>query len=449
MFQSLNPYTSEISASHPLTSQQEVDTILTDSQKAFNLWKQETIEFRSKQIKKIGELLTGKLEAAAQLITKEMGKPISQSRSEIQKCIDLCDFYAEKGTAYLSNKKIITDFESYVTYEPLEVILGIMPWNYPFWQVFRFAIPTLLSGNTVLLKHATNVPTCSLFMEVLFAEAINTQSVFQNLFLSNEETQTLIANKTIKGVSFTGSAKAGRLVASEAGKWLKPCILELGGSNALIVCNDADLDEAVQSCIKGRFQNNGQSCIAVKRLLIAETIKVDFTEKLLIELKKLKTGNPEEADTFFSVLSNEEFVLGLKENLQKSLDKGAKLIYGGNIKGAFFEPTVVVDVTAEMSIFKKETFGPVLAITAFKTIDEAVRLANDTDYGLGVSVFSSNRSLVNQLIPQFEDGAVFVNSFVKSIAQLPFGGAKTSGLGRELAEEGIKAFTNTKTVVIK
>jgi len=449
MFQSFNPYTKKVLKKYTLTSNQEVSIAITSSNQSFLKWRELSIQERCVQIQKVGKLLIQYKETAALLITQEMGKPIVQSRNEIVKCADLCDFYATNAGSYLENKTYKTDFESFVRYDPLGVILGIMPWNFPFWQVFRFAIPTLLAGNTVLLKHASNVPQCMLFIVKLFNQAIVIDNVVQHLFLENSTTQSLIGNSVIKGVSLTGSTQAGQAVASEAGKNLKPVILELGGSNALIVCEDANIDKAVAACVKGRFSNNGQSCIAVKRLLVHESLQRVFVEKLLVQLKNLQIGDPLREDTFFSVLANEKFARDLQQKLDQSVAQGATIACGGKSKGTFFEPTIVTNVSVEMAIFKEETFGPVLPVISFTNIKEAIKIANDTDFGLGVSLFTNNRELIDTVIPKFDDGAVVVNDFVKSYAGLPFGGTKISGLGRELSEEGIKAFTNTKTVVIK
>lgn len=449
MFQSFNPYTNKVLKKYTLTTNDEVNTIIASSHQSYLKWRAVTLNERCKQIQKLGELLLHYKERAALLITQEMGKPIAQSRNEIVKCADLCDFYATHAESYLKNKTYNTNFESFVTYEPLGVILGIMPWNFPFWQVFRFAIPTLLAGNTVLLKHAPNVPDCVLFMADLFAQAIGVENAFQYLFLDNSATQNLIGNPIIKGVSLTGSTQAGKAVASEAGKHLKPVILELGGSNAFIVFEDADINQAVAACIRGRFNNNGQSCIAVKRLLVHESLQQVFTEKLLTELNALKKGNPLDEDTFFSVLADQKFSQELQQKLEVCIAQGAELLCGGKSKDAFFEPTIVTNVSSSMAIFKEETFGPLLPVVSFTTVEEAIAIANDTDFGLGVSLFTNNRELVNAIISKFDDGAVVVNDFVKSYPNLPFGGTKISGLGRELSEEGIKAFTNTKTVVIK
>ncbi len=449
MFKSINPYTSITLKKYALTTKQEVDVILFKSKEVHLNWENQSISNRSQQIRNVGTLLYKNLEIAAQLVTQEIGKPITQSRAEIEKCIALCNFYAEKASVFLEKKQEKGEIESYVSYEPLGVILGIMPWNYPFWQVFRFAIPTLISGNSVLVKHASNVGGCALYIEAIFKEAINLPNVYQNIFLDNSATQNLISNNLIKGISLTGSTQAGRSVAREAGKYLKPVVLELGGSNALIVCKDAHLDKAVKACVVGRFQNNGQSCIAVKRVLVDKSIEKEFTKMLIVAVQELKIGNPLDSNTYISVLSRPEFIAPLAKKIETSIKEGASLIYGGNYKAAYFEPTIVTNVTSKMPLFKQETFGPILPITSFLSIAEAIELANATDYGLGVSIFTEDVKAIKEIIPKFKDGAVFINNIVKSIPQLPFGGTKTSGLGRELGEEGIKAFVNIKTVVIK
>lgn len=448
MFQSINPYTGKLIREYELTSEKMLSEILNLSDQAFLKWKKIEIQIRVKQIKKLAKLLLLNKEKAALLITQEMGKPISQSYKEIEKCAELCLFYAKNATTFLKAKKGNTDYESHIIYEPLGTILGIMPWNFPFWQVFRFVIPTLLSGNIVLVKHAPNVPQCAKLIEQLFSEVLSISNCYQNIFLTNFATEKLIENPLIKGVSFTGSTKAGRKVAAISGKSIKPTILELGGSNAMVVFEDADLTKAVENCVQGRFLNNGQSCIAIKRLIIHENIESIFTKKLIDKIMELQIGIPTNKDSYISSLAKAEFAEELAKKIHKSVKMGAKLIYGGSHKGAFFEPTIVTEVSENMPLFKEETFGPVLAITSFKATKKAIHLANNTNFGLGVSLFSENKEFLKTIIPAFEDGAVFINSLIKSDSALPFGGTKTSGIGRELAEEGIKAFVNTKTVVI-
>jgi len=324
-----------------------------------------------------------------------------------------------------------------------------MPWNFPFWQVIRFVIPTLLAGNTVVIKHALNVPESALLIQKLIQESLSVKDAYTNIFTTNKVTEATIANNIIKGVSLTGSTKAGKSIAQAAARVLKPVVLELGGSNALIVFEDADIEKTADACIKARFLNNGQSCIAGKRLLIANKIQSKFITCLLEKVKALKLGDPTNLETEISVLAKQEFVTDLAQQLHDSVEKGAKILTGGNHENCVFEPTIVSNVTTDMPLFYQETFGPILAVTTFETEEEAINLANNTEFGLGVSLFSLDIEKMKKLVPKFNDGAVFINSFVKSIPQLPFGGSKNSGIGRELADEGLKAFVNIKTVVIQ
>ena len=446
-FSSYNPYTQQKLKDYQFSSEKEINDNLSKAHNSYFEWRKLSVKDRAYQLKQVGLLLLEYKDEAAQLITDEMGKPISQSISEIEKCATLCDYYYKNSDSFLATHSG-PDSDSYIHYEPLGVILGIMPWNFPFWQVFRFVVPSLIAGNAVIIKHALNVPECALFIEDLFKKALLLPDVFQNMFLSNESTEQLISKPIIKGVSLTGSTRAGRAVGAAAGKAIKPVILELGGSNAMLVFNDADIDKAVKSCVQGRFANNGQSCIAVKRLLIDESIQGVFIKKLQSEISSFKVGNPNNVDTYISSLAKPEFAQILKSQIEDSVKLGAEVLVGGGYNGSCFEPTVVTRVSKDMPLFKQEAFGPVLSITTFKTDQEAIDLANATEFGLGVSLFSDNIEKMKSLIPFFDDGAVFINSFVKSRPSLPFGGTKTSGIGRELAEQGLKAFVNIKTVVI-
>ncbi len=448
MFYSTNPFTGKRILEFDYHSTQKVKDKLMSANEAYFEWSQGSVANRIKYIEKVKEVLLKNKEKAALLITTEMGKPISESYAEIDKCIDLCDYYADNAVEFLEERVLKTAPESVKIYEPLGVILGIMPWNFPFWQVFRFAIPTLIAGNTVVIKHALNVPECALLLEEIFNTAIQDIKPYVNLFITNKKTENLIANDIIKGVSLTGSTKAGKAVGALVGGELKPMILELGGSNALVVFKDADIEKTVDICIQSRFLNNGQSCIAGKRLLIAEEIQSEFMQLLIEKVQALKIGDPMDVDTKISVLAKREFVLNLEQQVSQSITMGGLLLLGGNSHDYYFEPTIISNVTPDMPLFSQETFGPVLAVTNFKTVDEAVALANNTDYGLGVSLFSKDICEMRSLIHKFQDGAVFVNSLVKSMPELPFGGSKASGLGRELSQEGIKAFVNVKTVVI-
>ncbi len=449
MFYSTNPYTGKRIKEYQYDSAELLQTKLISCNEAFTKWSLTAITERAEQIKNIGVVLSKYKMVSAQIITNEMGKPITEAIAEVEKCITLCNYYANEGVQMLADKTGNTPEVSYITHAPIGVVLGIMPWNFPFWQVFRFVIPTLLAGNTVVIKHALNVPESALLINKIVNEALTVKNAYVNIFTSNQVTETTIANSVIKGVSLTGSTKAGKSVAQAAAKVLKPVVLELGGSNALIVFEDADIEKTAEACVKARFLNNGQSCIAGKRLLVAKKIEKEFVSCLIEKVKTLNLGDPTNPKTEISVLAKQEFVTSLVQQLQDSLEKGAEILTGGNHENCVFEPTIVNNVTTDMPLFCQETFGPVLAVTTFETEQEAINLANNTEFGLGVSLFSKDIEKMKSLIPKFNDGAVFINSFVKSIPQLPFGGSKNSGIGRELAEEGLKAFVNIKTVVIQ
>ncbi|MFY8069308.1 MAG: NAD-dependent succinate-semialdehyde dehydrogenase [Flavobacterium sp.] len=413
------------------------------------LWSKKPLIDRLSFLPNLSSLLIEHKEEYASIITSEMHKPITQALAEVEKCALLCKYYYENAETFLATKSIKTDAsESYVVYEPLGVILGIMPWNFPFWQVFRFAVPTLIAGNTVVVKHASNVPKCGELIESIFNAAGFPKGCYQNLPIPSNKVSNIIANPTIKAVSLTGSEQAGVAVATEAGKHLKKCVLELGGNNAFIVLEDAVLEKAVAIAVNARMQNAGQSCIAAKRFLVHETILDAFIEKFKIAIQNLKTGNPLDRDTQIGSLARVDLAEELEQQVQKSIQMGAQLITGGKRYEAFFEPTILTDVTPIMPVFKEETFGPVAVITTFKTIDEAIELSNQSEFGLGVSLFTQDVDFIKTKISAFNEGAVFINEMVKSDPRLPFGGIKKSGYGRELAEEGLKEFVNVKTVVI-
>lgn len=412
-------------------------------------WQENSISERVIYLQNLQRILLKNKEIYARLITTEMHKPITQAIAEVEKCTLLCDYYLENAESFLETKKIKTEnSESYVSYEPLGVVLGVMPWNFPFWQVFRFAVPTLTAGNTVVVKHASNVPKCANIIQTIFEEADFPKGCYQNLPIPSNKVAEVIANPIIKAVSLTGSEQAGIAVATEAGKHLKKCVLELGGNNAFIILEDANLEKAVATAVNARMQNAGQSCIAAKRFLVQESIHDAFVSQFKAAVEKLKSGNPLNNDTQIGSLARVDLAKELEIQLKKSIVMGAQLILGGNRNEAFFEPTILIQVTPEMPVFKEETFGPVAAITSFQTLDDAIKLSNQSDFGLGVSIFTQNIEFIKTKISAFNEGAVFINEMVKSDPRLPFGGIKKSGYGRELAEDGIKEFVNVKTVVI-
>jgi len=426
-----------------------MQNLLEISQKSQLSWRKLSVQNRISFLPQLAKLLLENKEEYAKCITTEMHKPISQAIAEVEKCALLCNYYFENAELFLATKSIKTEAtESFVTFEPLGVILGVMPWNFPFWQVFRFAVPTIIAGNTVVVKHASNVLKSANLIQEIFEKAGFPKGCYQDLPISSSEVANIIANPIIKAVSLTGSEQAGIAVATEAGKHLKKCVLELGGSNAFIVLEDANLEKAVAIAVTARMQNAGQSCIAAKRFLVHEKIVEEFVSKFKIAIQNLKTGNPLDKETQIGSLARVDLAEELEIQVKKSIQMGAKLIVGGNRKDAFYEPTILTEVTIEMPVFKEETFGPVAAIITFNTLEEAIQLTNQSEFGLGVSVFTQDIDFIKTKISDFNEGAVFINEMVKSDPRLPFGGIKKSGYGRELAEEGVKEFVNIKTVVI-
>ncbi|RZJ65666.1 MAG: aldehyde dehydrogenase family protein, partial [Flavobacterium sp.] len=368
----------------------------------------------------------------------------------VKKCISLCEYYIETGSEYLKNKSIDgVATQTYVTYEPLGVILGVMPWNFPYWQVFRFAIPAILAGNTVVVKHASNVAGCAELLEELFLDAGFSTGVYQNLLIEGKQVESVIDNPIVKAVSLTGSEKAGASVASSAAGLIKKAVLELGGSNAFIVCADADLGEAVKTAVTARMQNTGQSCIAAKRFLVSSEVYDEFLQKFKKGVEELKVGDPMHEDTYIGPMARVDLAEEIEKQVNKSVAMGAKILIGGKRKDAFYDPTILIEVTPDMAAFREELFGPVAAVTKFETFEEAVKLSNDSKFGLGVSVLTRDIEGIKKKVHLFEEGAVFINEMVTSHPALPFGGVKTSGYGRELAENGLKEFVNVKTVYIK
>lgn len=447
---SVNPYSGEELYKFKVLKNNELNSKIELAHECYVEWKKSGFDHRSQLMYKAAEELKVNKEKYAETITKEMGKPISQAIAEVEKCAWVCEYYAEHAINQLKNEVIETDASnSYVSYEPLGVILAIMPWNYPFWQVFRFAAPNLMAGNVGILKHASNVMKSAAMIQEVFDNAGFPQGCFQNLIIGSDKIESVIENPHVKAVTLTGSKPAGASVASVAGQHIKKTVLELGGSNALIVFDDADMDSAIETCVKARFQNTGQSCIAGKRLLVHKSIADEFLEKFSTKVRELKSGDPMERDTYIGVLAREDLAEDLEKQVKDSVKMGAKIILGGKRDGTYFEPTILSEVTPEMPIFKEETFGPAIGVTIFKDDEEAVQLSNNSDFGLGVSIFTANLKRVEELVPKFDEGAVFVNELVKSDPRLPFGGIKISGYGRELSSHGIREFVNKKTVYIK
>ena len=446
---SINPYTGKKIDSYKTHTKTEVKEILSQADKRFYKWRETSYSERKKLMLAAASELKKNKKEYAQTMTHEMGKPIKQAIAEIEKCAWVCEYYAEHAEKQLSNETIKTDaHKSYVSYEPIGVVLAVMPWNYPFWQVFRFAAPALMAGNIGVLKHASNVFGSALNIEKVFKRAGFPEYCFTTLKVGSDMIEEIIENPIVKAVTLTGSGPAGSSVASIAGKNIKKSVLELGGNNALVVLNDCDIDTTIDTCVQARFQNTGQSCIAGKRLLVDASISEEFIQKLIKKVRELKSGDPMDEETYIGTLAREDLAQDLEKQVSATIQAGAKLEIGGKRQNAYFEPTVVSNVTSDMAMFKEETFGPALSITTFKTIDEAIELSNTSKFGLGVSIFSENIEAAEKLAYRFDEGAVFINELVKSDPRLPFGGVKESGYGRELSNHGITEFVNRKTVYI-
>ncbi|WCM41349.1 NAD-dependent succinate-semialdehyde dehydrogenase [Flavobacterium sp. CBA20B-1] len=424
--------------------------LLHTLQSSFLKWREFSLNDRISVLKSIKEKLLQNKHEYAHAITTDMNKPIKLALAEVEKCAYLCDYYIENAAAFLKDQEVKTNWsKSYITFRPLGVLLGVMPWNFPFWQVFRFVVPSLLIGNVFVVKHASNVPLSAKALEDVFnVDAIDIP-VYKNLPIKSSEVAAVISHPIVKAVSLTGSEHAGRSVAETAGKHLKKCVLELGGSNAFIVLNDADLEYAAEKAVNARMQNAGQSCIASKRFLVQETVYEQFVDLFQKKLSTLITGDKYDEMVTFGAMAREDLAAELEKQLQKSVAKGATIIAGGNRKGAFFEPTLVTNVTVDMPIFAEETFGPVAALMPFKTIDEAIELSNNSNFGLGASIFTDNPEQLNHYLHLFDEGALFINEMVISDPHLPFGGIKNSGYGRELSHFALYEFANIQTVVVK
>lgn len=450
MIESINPYTSKKVYEVQEFNFNELENAIDNADKQYQSWRQKPFTERAVLMKAAAAELRKNIQQYAGTITTEMGKPITESKAEIEKCAMLCDYYALNAEKHLENKQINTEaYKSYVSYEPIGVILAVMPWNYPFWQVFRFAVPALMAGNTAVLKHASNVMNCAQNIEIIFKKAGFPAGCFTNLPVSSSAVESIIRNSKIKAVTLTGSEKAGKSVAAIAGSEIKKTVLELGGSNALVVFADCNLQETVKTCVLSRFQNAGQSCIAGKRLLVEAGIAKEFTAAFIELVSKFNPGDPMNEQTTIGTMARTDLSEELEKQLKTAVEMGAKILFGGKREKAYFEPTVVENVTPDMPLFNEETFGPVIGITLFDNEEQAVNLANNSRYGLGVSLFTENLEKAYKLIPKFDDGAVFVNELVKSDQRLPFGGTKSSGYGRELSVDGIQEFVNKKTVYIR
>lgn len=449
-FSTINPWNLEPIEKFNNHTDEEANGIIESVDSTFHQWKKTSFEQRSALLIKVGEVLLKNKQTYAAHITEEMGKPISESLAEVEKCAWVCKFYAENAAKFLAPRVVETDAsKSFVRYDPLGVVYAIMPWNFPFWQVLRFAAPTLMAGNTAILKHAPNVTRCAYDIEEAFKEAGYPENAFRTLVLSNDQASAIIKHPKVRAVSLTGSERAGEAVASTAGSVLKPSVLELGGSNAVIVLKDADVDAAVDTGFRARFLNSGQSCIAGKRFLVADEIHDEYVEKFLKRVEDLKFNDPTDVSTKIGPLARVDLAEGIEKQVNGSLEKGAVLKMGGKRDGAKYDATVLTNVTPGMPAFDEELFGPVAPFIRIKDFDEAIKLSNQSSFGLGVTICTGNSEAALERVHEFDEGAVFINELVKSDPRLPFGGIKRSGFGRELSAEGILEFVNAKTVYVK
>lgn len=439
----INPSTGQPIRSYPEMSAEEIQKIINLTHEDFKQWRKISFAERGELMHRMAELLQQEKQCHAELMTTEMGKPIKASIAEIEKCAMTCDYYAKNAEKLLSPEIIPTESKkSYVIYQPTGIIFAIMPWNFPMWQVFRFAVPNLMVGHGCLLKHAPIVTGTALAIEALFRKAGFPEHIFRTLVMNTDFTSSVIANPHITGVTLTGSERAGRSVAELAGKHLKKIVLELGGSDPYIVLEDADLTLAANTCLTSRLSNSGQVCIAAKRLIIVDAIFSDFQKKILEKISDYTIGPLARADLRDNV----------HRQVQKSLKEGAQLLCGGELPsgpGFYYPITVLSEVTSEMTAFNEEVFGPVIALIRAKNTAHAIELANQTRYGLGAAIFSQNVAKAEKIAAEeLEAGTCVVNGLVKSDPRLPFGGTKNSGFGRELGVEGLREFTNMKTVTV-
>jgi succinate-semialdehyde dehydrogenase/glutarate-semialdehyde dehydrogenase len=448
-FTSINPYTQETIAEYAAYTKAETEQRLAWGHQAYQLLSQTSLQQRCEWMQQLVSLLKTHADEHAAIITREMGKTLKEAKAEVLKCATSAEYYVAHIEEILRPKLISTDAQqSYVSYEPKGIILAIMPWNFPYWQVFRFAIPNILAGNTGLLKHASNVSGCALAIENLFLEAGFPEGTFQALLVSSKDIEPVIADPRVQGVTLTGSTAAGMSVAQLSGKYIKKSVLELGGSDPFIVLKDANLDQAARIAVQARMQNAGQSCIAAKRWIVESAVLGDFTDKVSTLLWQLRQGDPFSPDTDMGPMARPDLATELSQQLQKTISQGAYLAIGGQQQGANFAPTLLTAVKNGMTAFEEETFGPLAVIIKASDEQQAIQLANQTPFGLGASVWTTDIEKAKYLARQIESGNVFINAMVRSDARLPFGGVKQSGYGRELSLEGTHEFLNVKTVYI-
>jgi acyl-CoA reductase-like NAD-dependent aldehyde dehydrogenase len=447
---SVNPATEEVLAAFDPFTDDQVDEALAQAQEAFMAWRERSIVDRSVPMKRLAALLRERAERYGRLMTLEMGKPISEARAEIEKCAWTCDFYAENAARLLADEPVKTNAKrSFVAFEPLGLVLAVMPWNFPFWQAMRFGVPALMAGNGVVLKHASNVPQCAIAIEQVIRDAGFPEGLLRTLLLAGSQVEPVISDDRIRAVTLTGSSQTGSRIAELAGRAIKKQVLELGGSDPFIVLRDADIPAAATVATRARNQNNGQSCIAAKRFLVEDDVLDEFQDRFTKQVAALRIGDPLEATTQIGPLARADLREALERQVKESLRLGAKLLTGGERwgdRGYYYRPTVLGDVKPGMPAFDEETFGPVAAIVRVSDPDEAIALANASEYGLGANLWTRDDANGERLARRIESGQVFINGMVASDPRLPFGGVKHSGYGRELSSFGIREFVNIKTI---
>jgi succinate-semialdehyde dehydrogenase / glutarate-semialdehyde dehydrogenase len=453
MYQSINPYTLQSLYSYPLATDEQIETGLQASKNASLKWKQQPIAARGLLVKKLGELITQQYEQLAEIAVLEMGKPIGEAKLEVLKCVTACEYYVNHASELLASQ--VTEHNDgrmvYTHHEPMGAILGVFPWNFPYWQIIRSAVPIIMAGNTMIVKPAPNTPQCALQLQQLFEQAGLGNGIIQTLFASNQQIERMIADDRINACTLTGSEQAGSIVASTAAKYIKKSVLELGGSDPFIVLADADLDWVLQHAVSARFQNNGQSCIASKRFIVHQSISDAFLQGLIEQINELIIGNPILPQTQVGPLARMDLKLKLAEQVDESVKMGANILYQyplPHTETCFYPPTILGNIPPNSLAFVQELFGPVISWFTFQTNDEAIAIANSTSFGLGATIWSKDISAVGKLAHQIEAGQVFVNSVTRSHTAFPFGGTKKSGFGREMGKQGLVEFCNLKTVWI-
>jgi succinate-semialdehyde dehydrogenase/glutarate-semialdehyde dehydrogenase len=456
MIVTINPATGEQIAEYPVMLAGDIDMLLRKAEGDFRRWRHTGMDVRRASMKKAAELLRSGQDDHARLISLEMGKPLSQSIGEVNKCAWVCDYFADHAEEYLQPEESEIDgARGVVKFEPLGLILGVMPWNFPYWQVFRFAAPSIMAGNGIVVKHAPNVTACSIAIETLFREAGFPEHLYSAVHIDIDEVDRLtgfmIDHPAVKAVSVTGSTGAGRAVASKAGRAIKPSVLELGGSDPYIVLDDADVTQAVNLCAAGRLLNAGQSCIAAKRFIVHTSVIEEFTRMLVLKMQSAVMGDPFSQGVEVGPIARTDLRDLVHSQVERSVNAGAKLLCGGVVPegaGCYYPPTVLAGVGRGMAAYEEEIFGPVASIIEVQDDDEAIAVANDSEYGLGSAVFSRDTERALAIADRLETGSCFINASVKSDPRLPFGGIKQSGYGRELSHHGIREFVNIKTLYI-